>query len=261
MPRYGKIGVFNRSHYGAVLAERVLGLVSHKECVQRYDQIVAWEKMLSENHVVILKFFLHLSREEQAERFRERLEARLNPATRQRLAAASTAYRAGPFDFARDNPTEALRIALQRELAPDTAPALARLFAEHIGPEAEAAERLFLSPVQVREMLAGGMHFGGHSATHPWLDFVDDETLVREASASAAWLARLAPGPFAFAYPFGGFDGRTPAALARAGFCAAFTTRAQVRHASAFHIGRLDGEWLPPAGEGDTAFLLEARHA
>lgn len=74
LPRYGKIGVFNRSHYGAVLAERVLGLVSHKECVQRYDQIVAWEKMLSENHVVILKFFLHLSREEQAERFRERLE-------------------------------------------------------------------------------------------------------------------------------------------------------------------------------------------
>ena len=74
VPRYGNIGVFNRSHYEAVLAERVLGLVSPKECLQRYDQIVAWEKMLSENHVVILKFFLHLSREEQAERFRERLE-------------------------------------------------------------------------------------------------------------------------------------------------------------------------------------------
>jgi len=74
VPRYGNIGVFNRSHYEAVLAERILGLVSRKEWLQRYDQIVAWEKMLAENHVVILKFFLHLSREEQAERFRERLE-------------------------------------------------------------------------------------------------------------------------------------------------------------------------------------------
>jgi len=193
--------------------------------------------------------------------FRERLEARLDAAARQRLAAISAAHLAGPFTFARDNPTEAFRVTLQRELAREAAPALAQLFAAHIGPELEVADRLFLSPAQAREMLAGGMHFGGHSATHPWLDFLDDTALAREASASAAWLARLAPGPFAFAYPFGGFDERTPAALARAGFCAAFTTRAQVRHASPFHIGRLDGEWLPPAGEGDAVFLLEARHA
>jgi len=73
VPRYGNIGVFNRSHYEAVLAERVLGLVSHKICSQRYEQIVAWERMLVENRVVLLKFFLHLSRDEQAERFRERL--------------------------------------------------------------------------------------------------------------------------------------------------------------------------------------------
>lgn len=73
VPRYGNIGVFNRSHYEAVLAERVLGLVSSKICAQRYEQIIAWERMLVENKVVILKFFLHLSREEQAERFQERL--------------------------------------------------------------------------------------------------------------------------------------------------------------------------------------------
>ena len=74
VPRYGNIGVFNRSHYEAVLAERVLGLVSAKICAQRYGQIIAWERMLVENRVVILKFFLHLSRDEQAERFRERLQ-------------------------------------------------------------------------------------------------------------------------------------------------------------------------------------------
>jgi len=195
------------------------------------------------------------------DQFRERLEAALDPATRQHLAAASTAYLTGPFAFARGNPPEAFRVTLQRELAKDAAPAIGQLFAAHIGPERNVTERLFLLPAQVREMLAGGMHFGGHSATHPWLDFADDDALAREAAGSADWLAGLAPGPFAFAYPFGGFDERTPAALARAGFCAAFTTRAQVRHGSAFHIGRLDGEWLPPAGEGDAAFLLEARHA
>jgi len=74
VPRYGNIGVFNRSHYEAVLVERVLGLVSSKTCIQRYEQIIGWERMLVENRVVILKFYLHLSRREQAERFRERLK-------------------------------------------------------------------------------------------------------------------------------------------------------------------------------------------
>jgi len=189
------------------------------------------------------------------------LEAALDVPLRQRLEAAVSGYLAGKLAFAKDNPTEAFKAALQRELVADAAPAIGRLFAKYIEPEYEAAERFYLSAEQIAEMARGGMHFGGHGQTHPWLDFVDDAALSREAEASAAWLAQLAPGPFAFAYPYGGFDDRTPAALERAGFCAAFTTRAQVRHASAFHIGRLDGEWLPPAGEGDAAFLLEARHA
>jgi PPK2 family polyphosphate:nucleotide phosphotransferase len=74
VPRHGWIGVFNRSHYEAVAVERVLGLVSREQCVQRYAQIVDFERMLTENGVIILKFFLHLGREEQAKRFQERLE-------------------------------------------------------------------------------------------------------------------------------------------------------------------------------------------
>src|SRR5438874_7335839 len=70
-PRYGNIGVFNRSHYEAVLAERVLQIVPKKVWLRRYEQIVAFERMLVENHVVLLKFFLHISKEEQAERFKE----------------------------------------------------------------------------------------------------------------------------------------------------------------------------------------------
>ena len=73
VPRYGNIGVFNRSHYEAVLVERVLEIVSEKVWARRYEQIVDFERMLVENRVVLLKFYLHISKEEQAERFRERL--------------------------------------------------------------------------------------------------------------------------------------------------------------------------------------------
>jgi len=73
VPRFGNIGVFNRSHYEAVLAERVLRLVPRKVWQKRYGQIVEFERMLVENRVVLLKFHLHISRKEQAVRFRERL--------------------------------------------------------------------------------------------------------------------------------------------------------------------------------------------
>src|SRR3954471_9656157 len=73
VPRYGNIGVFNRSHYEAVLAERVLKIVPRKVWQERYAQIVDFERMLVANRIVLLKFHLHISRDEQAERFRERL--------------------------------------------------------------------------------------------------------------------------------------------------------------------------------------------
>lgn len=73
VPRYGNFGVFNRSHYEAVLAERVLGIVPKATWRRRYRQIVDFERMLVENNVVVLKFYLHISREEQAARFEERL--------------------------------------------------------------------------------------------------------------------------------------------------------------------------------------------
>jgi PPK2 family polyphosphate:nucleotide phosphotransferase len=73
IPPYGYIGVFNRSHYEAVLVERVLQIVPRKVWALRYGQIVDFERMLVENNVVLLKFCLYISKEEQAERFKERL--------------------------------------------------------------------------------------------------------------------------------------------------------------------------------------------
>lgn len=73
VPARGMIGIFNRSHYEDILVPRVHELVPKKVWSARYDQINDFERMLTENNVVILKFLLHVSREEQAKRFEERL--------------------------------------------------------------------------------------------------------------------------------------------------------------------------------------------
>lgn len=96
VPRYGMFGVFNRSHYEAVLVERILGLVTAKECFRRFEQIVAWERMLAENRVLLIKFFLHLSREEQAERLRERIA---NPKKNWKFAVSDLETRARWDDY------------------------------------------------------------------------------------------------------------------------------------------------------------------
>jgi PPK2 family polyphosphate:nucleotide phosphotransferase len=71
-PRKGHITIFNRSHYEDVLVPLVHGTVPADVIAQRYDQINAFERTLVENGTVILKFFLHISRDEQAERLRDR---------------------------------------------------------------------------------------------------------------------------------------------------------------------------------------------
>jgi PPK2 family polyphosphate:nucleotide phosphotransferase len=74
VPRYGEIGVFNRSHYEDVLVVRVLDLQPKAIWSQRYGQINAFEKMLVQNRIVVLKFFLHISKDEQAKRLEARLQ-------------------------------------------------------------------------------------------------------------------------------------------------------------------------------------------
>lgn len=73
-PEKGMMGIFNRSHYEDVLVVRVHNLVPKPVWSKRYEQINNFEKMLSENGTVILKFFLHVSREEQKTRLIERAQ-------------------------------------------------------------------------------------------------------------------------------------------------------------------------------------------
>jgi PPK2 family polyphosphate:nucleotide phosphotransferase len=102
LPERGRIGIFNRSHYEECLVVRV-----HKELLakqkipkplvtkniwrERFQDITAIERYLARNGIVILKFFLNVSREEQRERFLERLE---QPAKNWKFSLADVAERA-----------------------------------------------------------------------------------------------------------------------------------------------------------------------
>ena len=73
VPRKGRIGVFDRSHYEDVLVVKVRNFAPLETVEQRYDQINAFEKHLSENGVTILKFMLNVGYEEQGIRLQERI--------------------------------------------------------------------------------------------------------------------------------------------------------------------------------------------
>jgi PPK2 family polyphosphate:nucleotide phosphotransferase len=74
VPGKGRVAIFNRSHYEDVLVVRVHELVPKKVWSQRYEQINAFEKMLSDNGIHILKFYLHIDPEEQLLRFKQRID-------------------------------------------------------------------------------------------------------------------------------------------------------------------------------------------
>jgi PPK2 family polyphosphate:nucleotide phosphotransferase len=75
VPAKGSVAIFNRSHYEDVLVARVHDLVPEKVWSKRYDQINDFEQLIAtENNTTILKFFLHISKDEQLARFKKRLD-------------------------------------------------------------------------------------------------------------------------------------------------------------------------------------------
>jgi PPK2 family polyphosphate:nucleotide phosphotransferase len=106
VPPRGYLGIFNRSHYEDVLVARVHGLAPAAVIEQRYDQINAFEKHLSEADVIILKFYLHISKDEQKERLQERID---DPKKRWKFRAGDLEERA-----LWDHYMDAYEIALRR---------------------------------------------------------------------------------------------------------------------------------------------------
>lgn len=74
VPEKGMIQVFNRSHYEDVLVTRVLGFTNDKETKKRFGQINAFESLIEDNGTTILKFFLHVGKDKQEEKFLDRLK-------------------------------------------------------------------------------------------------------------------------------------------------------------------------------------------
>jgi len=90
-PAAGEIVVFNRSHYEDVLVTRVHGLIDQATWTRRYDQIVDFEANLAAEGTTIVKFFLHISNEEQRSRLQARIDA---PEHRWKFSSADLPERA-----------------------------------------------------------------------------------------------------------------------------------------------------------------------
>src|SRR6476659_10416888 len=74
VPPKGMIGIFNRSHYESVLVERVKNLVPKDVWSRRYRHINEFERLLADEGTTIIKFFLHISKDEQKRRMQARLD-------------------------------------------------------------------------------------------------------------------------------------------------------------------------------------------
>lgn len=106
VPGNGEIAVFNRSHYEDVLVVRVHGLVPEERWSRRYDHINAFERLLADEGTTIVKFFLHISKDEQKERLRARLD---NPDKHWKFDTGDLAERARWDDY-----TAAFETVLER---------------------------------------------------------------------------------------------------------------------------------------------------
>ncbi|MDO9636806.1 MAG: polyphosphate kinase 2 family protein, partial [Thiobacillus sp.] len=90
VPGTGEIAIFNRSHYEDVLITHVNGWIDAAECKRRDRQINDFERMLAETGTTILKFYLHISKDEQKKRLEERRD---NPEKQWKFHPADLAVR------------------------------------------------------------------------------------------------------------------------------------------------------------------------
>ncbi len=108
-PRLGEFSIFNRSHYEDVLVVRVHDLAPKKLWKARYDHINDFEELLAEHGTIVLKYFLHITKEEQEERLLER------------EASPETAWKLNPNDWKErdhwDEYTEAYEDAISKTAA------------------------------------------------------------------------------------------------------------------------------------------------
>src|SRR5215218_8636806 len=72
LPGWGGMAVFDRSWYGRVLVERVEGLATREQWLRAYDEINGFERSLADEGMILVKFWMHISSQEQLKRFQKR---------------------------------------------------------------------------------------------------------------------------------------------------------------------------------------------
>ncbi len=161
IPNWGEVAIFDRSWYGRVLVERVEGLIEKKRWSQAYNDIVSFERALADDRYVIVKFFLHIDKKEQKERFKK-LES-----------DSSTAWHVEPEDWEHHKKYDEYLLA--------TEDMLERTESEW-GPWTlvEATDRRW-SRVKVFDTLIGRMEEGmrkhGHEIPEPFVEEEEDDDL------------------------------------------------------------------------------------
>jgi peptidoglycan/xylan/chitin deacetylase (PgdA/CDA1 family) len=166
-------------------------------------------------------------------------------------------YGASRFDSAEIRYVKRLlQFALPSELRASIVDALFSSFVSE--DEAAFAEQLYLSPPLVREMVAAGMHVGGHGITHDQFGHMGRETQAEEIAGSLRFLRTMGVESknFTFCYPNGSFNADTVELLAEAGCRAAFTTAvglADFPGAAPLEIPRIATNDLPTEGDASIA--------
>jgi PPK2 family polyphosphate:nucleotide phosphotransferase len=152
VPGKGEIAIFNRSHYEDVLVTRVHGLIDRPTCEARYEMIRAFEALLAGNGTTVLKFFLHISKEEQLARFAERLA---DPARNWKISEA---------DYAERERWDAYMAAFEE--------ALARTSVAHAPWYVVPANHKWFRNLAVSEIVAATMEALGMRYPKPTVDLV-----------------------------------------------------------------------------------------
>jgi peptidoglycan/xylan/chitin deacetylase (PgdA/CDA1 family) len=144
--------------------------------------------------------------------------------------------------FAATRSLDDLKWVLQRERSVRVGPILSALIRDRVGDERDLARGLHLEPSQLIDLVDAGMVLGGHSHSHPWLDWLPPDEVARELQASRQQLTALCRGgPFAFAYPYGAPPRNAGRLLPRHGFAAGFVASGNGRM-NRYRLGRVDAE-------------------
>lgn len=179
--------------------------------------------------------------------FKELLFTKLSPAEKNDFEAyCERVDRESPPDRFGESALRTMRCVINTYMFRELDRVLEDLCRERIGEPKELGLAFYLKDADIREMAAGGMHFGGHGFMHYRMPRLTPDELHKEFNASYEYLVAYAADPLAFSYPYGDHNDRVMTAAKEAGFAAAFAAGDTGLGASLFSLPRVDTIHLPP---------------